>query len=206
MLIVIIGPDGSGKTTIAKKLKLNFNETGFKADLFSMNFQILPKLRDLINPFLKKKIINTNVEGQLHIGMKNKPNSRFRGMFIATWYALDFMLGKIKLSLFIRKFHIIIFARYFYDYYFQRGHLNTPKWYLNILQVLVPVPDFIFTIKRNPAYIYSEKPELTIIEIERQQNIIDLLLSDKENAFIIDGNKGVEDTMDQIMKIINTKW
>ena len=205
MLIVIIGPDGCGKTTIANELQASLSERGIKVDHYAMNFEILPKLRDIINPFLKNKIVNTNVEGQHYVGMIDKPNTKLRGAAIATWYTLDYSVGGIKLLLRGKKNHVTIFARYFYDYYFQRAHINTPKFYLYFLEIFIPRPNFIFTIKRDSASIFHGKPELSIQEIERQQQEIEIFLQNKTNAFIIDGNKGVSDTMQRIIRILDNE-
>ena len=202
MLIIIIGPDGSGKTTIANEIQKELKMKDVTSHHLAMNFEIIPKLRDIINPFKKNKIKNSHFEGEFHGGMKDKPNSTFKGMLLATWYTVDYFLGRFKLLKWNKKNEVVIFARYFYDYYFQRGHINTPHWYLNILKIFIPKPDYIFTIKRDAQNIFDLKPELSVNEINRQQNEIDLLLKNDNNAYIIDGNKGIEDTMQQIMKII----
>lgn len=205
MLIVIIGPDGSGKTTIANELVSRHKNKNIRSHHLGMHFEILPKLRDIINPFLKKKVIVSHVEGEYYGGMKNPPSSKLKGMILVAWYALDYLLGNFRLSKWTKKGHVVIFARYYYDYYFQRGHLNTPHWYIKMLEILVPNPDYIFTIKRDPEDIFKLKPELSIEEIGRQQNVIDNLLEKKKNAYVIDGNSGIEDTLEQIMLILDKK-
>ena len=203
-MLIIIGPDGSGKTTIANEIQGLMTNKGTKTHHLSMNFEILPKFRDMINPFIKNKIVNTHIEGELHVGMKDKPNSQIKGMVLATWYSMDYFLGRFKLFQWKKNDDLVIFARYYYDYYFQRGHINTPHWYLNILKFLIPKPDYIFTIKRSPKDIFNLKPELTIKEIQRQQDVIDRLLKNEKKAYIINGNKGIDDTMQQIMEILDS--
>ena len=205
MLIIIIGPDGSGKTTIANEIQELMTKKGVKAHHLAMNFEILPKLRDIVNPFIKNKIVDTHIEGELNVGMKDKPNSQIKGVVLATWYAMDYFLGRFKLYRWNRNNDAVIFARYFYDYYFQRVHINTPHWYLDILQMLVPKPDFIFTITRDAQSIFDLKPELSVTEIQRQQNEIDKFLKSKKNAYSIDGNKGIDVTMQKIIKILDSK-
>ena len=205
MLIVILGPDGCGKTTIADGLCEILSKRNISTHHLAMNFEILPKLRDIVNPFIKNKIVDTHIEGELNVGMKDKPNSQMKGVVLATWYAMDYFLGRFKLYSWNRNNDAVIFARYFYDYYFQRGHINTPHWYLDILQVLVPKPDFIFTITRDAQSIFDLKPELTVTEIQRQQYEIGKLLKSKKYAYTIDGKMGVDDTMQKIIKILDNK-
>lgn len=205
MFIVILGPDGSGKTTIADEIVIRMGNKNIKTHHFAMNFEVLPKLRDIINPFLKKKITSTHVEGEYYGGMKSAPSSNIKGLLLVTWYALDYFLGNLRLHRWKQKGDVVIFARYFYDYYFQRGHINTPHWYINMLEIIVPKPDYIFTIIRTPEDIFKLKPELSITEIGRQQNAIDKLLENRKNAYTIDGNSGIEDTLEQVMMILENK-
>ena len=52
MLIAIVGPDGVGKTTITNELINKFEDQNYICTHYAMNFGILPRFRDLINPFL----------------------------------------------------------------------------------------------------------------------------------------------------------
>jgi thymidylate kinase len=204
-MIVIIGPDGSGKTTIANELILKLKADNINATHSTMHFEILPPLKNFINPFLKNKIDSSHEEGALHVGMK-KPNSVIKGLVYVIWYAFDYFLGSFKVLKTKQKKEVIIFARYYYDYYYQLGHLNTPKWIIKIFENLVPKPNFIFTISRSAKAIYKLKPELTVKEIERQQIEIEKIFYKRNNAFIINGDKGIEDTTKQILEIIGDSY
>ena len=204
MLIAIIGPDGCGKTTIANELIINLKKEGINAEHSAMHFQILPKLKDLINPFLKNKIDSSHKEGEYYAGMKNKPNSKFKGSIYVIWYALDYFFGHFKIARIAKKRKVIIFARYYYDYYFQRGHSNTPQLIIKFFENFIPKPDLIITISRPAEEIFNLKPELSVPEIKRQQNIIKLLLTNRKNSYIIDGTKGIKDSVFQIYSLIKT--
>ena len=182
MLIAIIGPDGCGKTTIANELVSKLNQEKIKATHSAMHFEILPKLKDLINPFLTKKIDSRHIEGELYVGMKAKPNSSIMGSIYVIWYALDYFLGHFKVWKLTKNKEVIIFARYYYDYYFQRGHLNTPHFLIKFFERLIPKPNLIFTISRPPKDIFDLKPELSVSEIERQQKLIERLFKFRKNA------------------------
>jgi thymidylate kinase len=204
MLIIIIGPDGSGKTTIANGIQKEMRAKGVKAHHLAMNFEIIPKLRDIINPFRKNKVVSTHYEGEHYGGMKDKPNSKVKGIVLTTWYTLDYFLGYFKLAKFSIDKEVVIFARYFYDYFFQRAHINTPTLYLKFLEFFIPTPDYIFTIKRSPEDIFNLKPELSISEIKRQQDILERLLLSKRSSYVIDGSSGVDSTIEKIMNIVES--
>ncbi len=205
MIIVILGPDGCGKTTIANELVHILSLKKVKAKHSAMHFEILPKLKDLVNPFLKNKIDSSHEEGEYHAGMKAKPNSTLKGIVYVVWYALDYFLGHIRLWKSNRKKEITIFARYYYDYYFQRGHINTPHSVIRLFEFFIPQPTFIFTISRPAKDIFDLKPELSIDEIERQQKAIESLFKKRKNAFIIDGTSGIDATVKNIQNLIKEK-
>jgi thymidylate kinase len=205
MLIVIVGPDGCGKTTVANSLVDYFKSRNKKLNHFAMHFNILPPLKKFINPFLKKKIDDTHIEGQLLSGMNLKPSPPLLGMIYVFWYGLDYFLGHFKLIFFRMFDQHVIFARYFYDYYYQRGHVNTPIWFINFIEIFIPKPDYIFTIYRSPENIFKLKPELSINEIKVQQIKIDKYILQNKNAFKIDGTKGQIHTTSEILKILNNQ-
>ena len=200
MLIAIIGPDGCGKTTIANELVSKLNQEKIKATHSAMHFEILPKLKDLINPFLTKKIDSRHIEGELYVGMKAKPNSSIMGSIYVIWYALDYFLGHFKVWKLTKNKEVIIFARYYYDYYSTWASKYTTFSY-KIFERLIPKPNLIFTISRPPKDIFDLKPELSVSEIERQQKLIERYLN-SENAYIIDGSVGVDETVSKIYKSI----
>jgi thymidylate kinase len=202
VLIVIVGPDGSGKTTIANEIGRILRKNNVHSRHLAMNFSVLPKLRDIINPFLKKKITPSHVEGEYLGGMKDPPNSILRGMCYVTWYGIDYCLGQIKLNQWKKRGEVIIFARYFYDYYFQRAYSKVPHWYINIFEKIIPEPSFILTINRPAEDIFKLKPELSIDEIVRQQSAISKLLENKINYYVIDGSSGIENTLEQVKSIL----
>jgi len=204
-MIVIIGPDGSGKTTIANELVLKLKADNIYATHSTMHFGILPPLKNFINPFLKNKINSSHEEGGHHVGM-TKPNSGIKGLIYVIWYAFDYFLGSYKVLKSKRNKEVLIFARYYYDYYYQLGHLNTPKWIVKVFEIFVPKPNFIFTISRSAEDIYKIKPELTVNEIERQQDEIIKNFKKRKNAHIIDGQNGVEHTINKILEIIGNSY
>ena len=202
MLIAIIGPDGCGKTTVANSLVEKLKDLDVVATHHAMHFKILPKLKDILNLFLNTKIVSGHKEGEYHAGMMAKPNTALRGSLYVFWYALDYFLGRLRLFVSRNRGEIVVFARYYLDYYFQRGHINTPHSVIRLFEFLVPTPSIIVTINRTAEDIFSLKPELTIDEINRQQRIIEALFTQRRNAFVVDGSKGVENTVDQIIELI----
>lgn len=204
MLVAVIGPDGCGKTTVVNRLIEALDARSVNATHSAMHFEILPQLKDLINPFLTRKIDSSHIEGEYHIGMKSKPHSAVRGSLYVLWYTLDYILGNLRLFRPRKKGDIMFFARYYYDYYFQRVYLNTPYLLIRFCEFFVPIPSLIITIGRSPEEIFALKPELSIKEIKRQQKIINDLFIGRKNAYIVDGSVGIDNTVQQVLELIES--
>ena len=78
---------------------------------------------------------------------------------------------------------MVLFDRYYYDYYFQPGHKNTPHWLVDIFRIFAPKPDVVLLLQADPEKIHARKPELTIEEIARQLKVAQAI-SDKLGANI----------------------
>ncbi len=123
-------------------------------------------------------------------------------MCYVAYYALDLFIGRLKLRRMRAQWNLIIFDRSFYDYYFQLGYGKCPRWFLNLLGILVPKPDLAIFLDRDAREIYESKPELTVEEIERQQDAIRKFLSRKQFGCVINARAGVEATSDEVAREI----
>jgi thymidylate kinase len=205
--VAVIGPDGSGKTTLVERICSITDKTLFsKTNHLSSNFGILPQLSTFVAFFkFKNTIINSRNQNDfqgLHSGMK-KPNSLFRSILYVSWYSLDLILGRVSLYRKIHKGELIFFARYFYDYYYQLSNSNLPKKVIQFFHIFIPKPGIVFYINREPECIYRLKPELSIDEIRRQQSIINDLAKKHEFFLKVEGQHGVVATADEILFKIN---
>jgi len=209
LFIAFVGPDGCGKTTMAHALMDRFPNRPFsKFYYIHMNFGFFPRLREIKRGMLacigKKVTFAADPEpGAKHIGMQS-PHAKWRSMIYVFYYGLNMALGRLKF-LFWRSFSGMIIAdRYYYDYYYMRGHLHCPKWFLNCVGAFVPKPDLVFVLERAAEEIYAQKPELAIDEIQRQQGAIRSCMGGKRFARFIDASGGVELTVAKVSREIES--
>lgn len=207
LMVVIIGPDGSGKTTIGDRIEERFKYRPFLNVMrVHSNFSSAVRMRD-IKTFLMRMVGRSVVfksevpAGTRGIGM-TRPLSRFRSMVYVAYYGIWFALGRIQLWRWRTFSSLIIADRYYYDYYYMRGHMNSPIWFKKLIEIVVPKPNLIFYLERPADIIFRQKPELEVEEICRQQSVIREWVKNHQEACVIDASVGVEQTIARVNAVI----
>lgn len=198
-LIVIVGPDGCGKTTIADAVEKRFRGRPFQSLLRVHMLFGVPRMRS-IKAFLYRCIgmslapQKEEAPGTMHMGMQ-PPHSILKSLAYVTYYGFGMIIGRLKLFLWRTQGGLVLADRFFQDYYYMRGYMNCPRWYIRLMEFFAPKPDLIISLERPAEDIYSQKPELSIDEIRREQFVIRECLANRKNTRIIDASHGLEPTI-----------
>lgn len=190
--IIILGPDGSGKTTLADKLAEKLKIEGQTATRKNFSFGIMPPISRLLGRDKSKQFL----EGQRDSGMVT-PLPSIIASLLASWYGIDHLLGHWRLR-HGQTHEIVIFARSYHDFLYQRAYLNLPVAIPWLFLALGPKPDLLITPLRDPQAINKQKPELTTTEITSQYERILKRLSDYPTFAGIDASKGIDSTVIQL--------
>lgn len=210
LFVAFIGPDGCGKTTIADAIAARFYKHPFAAVWrVKSGFGPLPRIRDILAS-VKRLLTGKKVEfaagpeaGTKGLGMV-KPQSVCKAMFYVSYYGFNQILGWARFLRFSPNLPALLIAdRYYYDYYYQLGYKNCPKWFVRLIAMLIPKPNMLFVLDRDAQDIYDKKPELTIEEINREQTAIAQLLGKSPSLHVIDARKGVDSTVKKISAIVD---
>lgn len=205
VFVVLIGPDGSGKTTIAKML---INEVKEKTSCYTSSYYLhgrfgfIPNLAYLLG---KEKEENNIMKFGVVQTQALKPHGLFRITLYMLYYSIDFALGYFKLLQLKFSHKIIVADRYFYDYFYQEHFHKYPKVLYNIYMKLLPTPDIVVFLKGDIHAIRKRKPELSIDRINIQQKNIQKLLADIENGVTVDSSQELTKTYNEIKNYINLK-
>lgn len=203
ILIVLLGPDGSGKTTVINEI------VGPLAEKFvGRNIRIIhhrPAWLPRISELLGKKCSTTpdDIDFTPH---KAAPSGFIGSLLRLIYYTVDYTIGYfIKIYFKLRKGEIIIFDRYYYDFIVdpKRSRINLPEPVIYFFLKIVPAPDYIFFLDNLPDIIFSRKQELSLEEIKRQlykYRQLSLLL---KNYTIIPPGEGINEILKRILSIIN---
>ncbi len=174
LFVVLLGPDGAGKTSLCDGLSNRLGQLLFKGVArYHMQFNMIPKLSRITRlAGCKTEEIDFT---QKHSGSSVAPHPLWRSLLYVIYYSLDFSLGRFRLRKEKGLGRLILFDRYFYDFYFQRRNRRLPIAVLDFFQKIIPKPDLVLLLEAEAEAIYARKPELDLDEIRIQLTRADQL-------------------------------
>lgn len=199
MSVAFIAPDGAGKSTIIKHVKETVSGSFYGVDVLYMRPHLF-KNPGHYNPVSPHEESEKNNEPH-NVKLNNPIKSFIRYIF----YNLDFIFGTLfKINKKKIKKRLIIFDRYYYDYYadLKRYQYSFPKWVPKMFSWMIPKPDLIFVLEASPECIFGRKQELTIDEIRKQLEAYKLIVKRNSNAYAINVERDVESIVDEITMLI----
>ncbi len=211
-LLVFVGPDGSGKTTIIENIRTKLSPK-YKVEINHIRFNNIPRagnLKALIRSIFKKGIIPPNTITKSYLTAPEKqyvygPNfPLWKITLILTYEIFDYILGHFILF-HSKKDSIVVFDRYLYDYYTEKDWSNTPLWFMNFLLLLAPNPEYIFFMENTPQEINKRKNELSVKDIEIVNKRTRALLSRKTNFVPLDTNKSPDQLAEVVFSLLVNK-
>ena len=181
MLIVFIGSDGSGKTSVANALSSKLSNKFKKVRYFHTRFGIVSNtgLGLLARKFFGKKdaLHDANLRQKDGFYDYPEPHSAFKASMILAYVSIDYLLGYFIANKFTKNSTLLIFDRYFYEFFTEDPFKNQPMWMLKFYKLILPKPNLVVFLYNDPKVIFKRKPEQSIEQIreknERNQKIID---------------------------------
>ena len=209
MSVAFLAPDGSGKSTIINGI------TKTCADSFAAisYFHFRPEwLRNLGQIHVSRR--TQEPAKPLEPGQEPPRNAtphavKKQGKLVSfvrfMYYNLDFIFGHFfKILPLKKKNHLIIFDRYYYDYFGDmiRYKYDISPRLVEICCAFIPKPDIVFVLDADEKVIYERKKEVPVEEIARQRKRYASLLDKNLNAVLINVDRNVDDIVAEVTDII----
>lgn len=192
LFIIVIGTDGSGKSTIINKIITDLAPIYRRTALFHW----------------KPTFFNNNKSENVVVKEphKQEPRSTLISSIKLLLYFLQYLLGYVfKIVPMKIRSTLIIFDRYYYDILVdqRRFRIKLPKKIISFLGNFVPKPYLIFFLDTDAELAFKRKSEITIEELKRQRKEflkIKTILGDK--FYSIKNNAGVDDAVKNIISML----
>jgi hypothetical protein len=186
--LVLIGPDGVGKTTTARALLA----TPLARRLFQSSsylyrrFPLLPELKSFLPPPLKRRL-TTESEAEADASENGiPPTSGLRSAMYVAYYGLEYCLGRAWLWMNCRQANgIVVLDRYWYEFVLQKRYERCPRWMIRLLEKMAAQPDALVFLDVAPEVAYGRKQEKPLAEIRRIHALCEGLVARSENGFTL---------------------
>jgi len=204
LFLCFIGPDGSGKTTVSKKIQRDLNKTLGLTKYYHAHWRIFPELKAyfqvvmrIFNRIAKRELVHSTNQIQ---NLDNHSINSPQGFVNVIYYSLEYLFGYIILLQARMRNEIIVFDRYFYDYLIQSTYSRVPRWLLLILERVLPSPNILIWLRNIPDVIHQRKQELTTSQILRQMRVCEEIIgrNSKIDAYTVWTDGGVESTVNLV--------
>lgn len=186
-IISILGPDGSGKTTVINQLKKDLSPAFRKVQ----QYHLFPKKED-------NNSINQNPQGQEARGTLLSILKLCYFVYLYNWGYLKLIYpAKIKSTL-------TIFDRYYDDILIDpiRYRNGTSQKTVIFFGHLIPRPQLWIVLDAPTDVIQKRKTEVTPTETERQRNAYIAFTKSKKNCLLVNTNQNIENISNEICQFI----
>jgi thymidylate kinase len=204
LFVVLMGPDGSGKSTVAEGLQAALKPLFPSSRYFHGHFGILPRLRDLGRLLGLKPPQDDAGDRSVPEYSPENGSARFgrlRSLAYLIYYAVDYLLGYPLILYGKGRGELIIFDRYYYDYV-TIGRMSLPGWLLELVRRLIPNPDVVVYLKNDPEVLLSRKLELSREQLTRQSFACSQLISRLRQGQVVETTGSATETIAEVRQII----
>jgi len=190
--LVLIGPDGAGKTTTGKALlKSRLVTRLFSSGLYLYRrFPLFPELKTFLPSFLRQRL-SQSPDFAPGTGIHQmRPAGIVRCVLYLLYYGLEYFLGRVWLWKVARCGNrIVVFDRYWHEFVFQDWYKRCPRVLLRLLERVSAKPDALVFLDVTPEVAYERKREKTLAEIERLHRLGKEIVIRSQNGYCIKANE-----------------
>jgi hypothetical protein len=164
LIVVVVGPDGAGKSTLASSLIHGCGPFFWKTRRIHWRPALLPRIGALVGR-------RTTDPETPHL---SKPNGRIVSIAVLFYYWLDFLLGTwLKLMPLRVRSALIVVERGWWDILVdpRRYRLQVPGGLTASLGRLLPTPDLTLVLDAPAPVLLQRKQELAEAELQRQGDL-----------------------------------
>ena len=190
--ICICGTDGAGKSSVIDELRNLLKDIA----VFHLRPKALRNISDI------GKSLSTGVVDNPH---GKAPHNLIKSVIAFSYYFFDYTLGfLIKVYPLLLKGRLVVFDRYYYDYYVDKKRFRTSlsdRWFC-FWERFIPKPKFVFYLDGSPELFMARKQEVSLIELASQINTFRSLCGARNNFYSVDASQTPVEIAKSIVNIM----
>ncbi|MCX7722080.1 MAG: thymidylate kinase [Verrucomicrobiae bacterium] len=193
-MVIVLGPDGSGKSTIAPAILQGLTGTFYAAK--SVHYHWKPKL--LRRARRDAELISTDPHGK-------PPRNLLLSLVFFGLHWAEFVLGAVaKIYPALFRGGLVLVERYYHDFFVDqaRYRLRVPKLLVRLGLVFVKKPDLVLVLDAPVETLRARKQEVSPGETERQRNAYLELAHQTPNAVVLDANQPAEQVATEAVRVV----
>jgi thymidylate kinase len=175
--VVILGPDGAGKTSVIQRLKEILVQAGRVVQIRHLKPRIF--------------VLRRGEPVTIVVDPHGKPNrsalfslAKIFVWFFEEWYANLFWDDKSAMIICDRYYHDLLIDSRRYRY-------GGPRWAANLVGKLIPMPDLWVLLDAPVEVLQARKQEVTAMECARQRQAYLSFVQNQRNHVIVDASQSL---------------
>jgi Phosphotransferase enzyme family len=191
LTVVVVGPDGSGKSTVADALPRTLEGLFWRTGRWHWRPHVLPGPGEVLR---RPPSDTTKPHGR-------DPHGRLLSSFLIGYYWLDFLLGGLlKIQVLRTRSGLAVVERGWWDMIVdpRRYRLNAPTPLMRAMGWVLPKPDLVVVLESPPEILMSRKSEISEDELSRQQSLWRSALPSNVRSVVIDSSAPLDSVLRQV--------
>ncbi|NIT04044.1 hypothetical protein GTO10_03900, partial [Candidatus Saccharibacteria bacterium] len=176
LFVVLLGPDGAGKSTVIRHLRENLREAFRQSEVFHLRPRVI----------IQQGTCNTVTDPH-----GKPPHPLSLSLVKIAYYLFDYGLGYLlKVGPKLVRTTLVLFDRYYDDLLIdpRRYRYGGPQWPVYFARRLVPRPDLFLILDVPANELLGRKCEVSLEELKRQREAYGKLAAEVPNAVLLDAS------------------